>query len=226
MPAMLVGHYSTALLAKTVDTRLPLGVLFVACQLVDIVWAVLLMIRVETVTLTPGFTATNPLDLTYMPYTHSLTAALAWGLMAILLWTVLRSWRGYLGSALIVGAVVAGHWLCDYLVHVPDLPLYGDQHKVGMGLWEYRYPALALEGVMLFGALALYYRATKPLSRAGTYGPLLLALLMFGGQVGSLFGPLPQTTIALGVTGLVAFVSLAIAAQWIDCKRIPRTGAA
>jgi hypothetical protein len=216
---MMVGHYSTALVAKAVDTRLPLGVLFVACQLVDIIWAAFVLGGVERVRLVPEFTASNPLDLHYMPYTHSLTAALGWGLVAIIVWSGLRAWRGWQGAALIVGAVVAGHWFCDLLVHVPDLPLYGDQHKVGLGLWEYRYPALALEGVMFFGALALYYRATRPRTRGGTYGPIILAVVMFGVQVGSLFGPLPKNATELGITGLVAFAVLAILAEWIDRKR-------
>jgi hypothetical protein len=216
---MMIGHYSTALAAKAVDTRLPLGVLFIACQFVDILWAALVLGGVEHVELTPGFTASNPLDLRYMPYTHSLTAALAWGLVAIIVWSALRAWRGWQGAALIVGVVVTGHWLCDLLVHVPDLPLYGNQHKVGLGLWEYRYPALALEAAMFIGALALYYRATRPRTRGGTVGPIILVLVMVGIQAGSLFGPLPENATELGVTGLVGFGLFALLAEWLDRKR-------
>lgn len=216
---MMVGHYGTALAAKAVDSRLSLGALFVACQLVDILWAALVLGGVEQVRLTPGFTASNPLDLHYMPYTHSLAAALGWGLVALVVWSALRAWRNWQGAAVIVAAVVTGHWVCDLLVHVPDLPLYGDQYKVGLGLWQYRYLALALEGVIFFGALALYYGATRPRTRGGTYGPILLAVVMFGVQVGSLFGPLPKNATELGVTGLVAFAVLALVAEWVDRKR-------
>jgi len=72
---------------------------------------------------------------------------------------------------------------------------------------------------MFFGALALYYRATTPRTRGGTYGPIVLAVVMFGVQVGSLYGPLPKNATELALTGLGAFVVLAIVAQWIDGKR-------
>lgn len=53
-------------------------VLFVATQMVDIVWAVLALGGIEQVHIVPGITSANPLDLVYMPYTHSFVAALLW----------------------------------------------------------------------------------------------------------------------------------------------------
>ena len=45
-----------------------------------------------------------------------------------------RHWQ----AAALVGAAVASHWLLDLIVHVPDLPLAGnDSPKLGLGLWRH-----------------------------------------------------------------------------------------
>ena len=61
-------------LAKALDKTIPLWLLFLAVQLVDISWAIFVLLGIEKVRIVPGFTATNPFDLYYFPYTHSLPA--------------------------------------------------------------------------------------------------------------------------------------------------------
>lgn len=38
--------------------------------------------------------------------------------------------------SLLVALAVLSHWILDWLVHRPDLPLYDDAHKVGLALWN------------------------------------------------------------------------------------------
>jgi len=108
----------------------------------------------------PGITASNPLDLYYMPYTHSLAAVALWSTVAIILWKFLPRSRTWSVAAL-VGLAVFSHWLLDLLVHGPDLPVYDDTMKVGLGLWNYPAIALLLEVVLLFGGMAMYMRRTN-----------------------------------------------------------------
>src|SRR5215471_1915811 len=119
---MFVGHYGVSFAAKKSDPEIPLWVLFVAVQLLDVAWAPLVLAGIEKVRIVPGVTASNPLDLYYMPYTHSLVYAL-----------VTRR-RPAATAALIVGAAVFSHWVLDLVVHRPDLPLYDNAAKVGLGL--------------------------------------------------------------------------------------------
>ena len=79
---MFVGHYGVSFAAKKGDASVPLWVLFVAVQLLDFAWAPLVLLGVERVRIVPGFTRTNALDLYYMPYTHSLVAAILWSAAA------------------------------------------------------------------------------------------------------------------------------------------------
>ncbi len=73
---MFVGHYGVSFAAKRGDRSIPLWVLFLAVQLLDVFWSFFVLVGIEKVRIVPGITASNPLDLYYMPYTHSLVAAL------------------------------------------------------------------------------------------------------------------------------------------------------
>src|SRR5438094_6723161 len=176
---MFVGHYGISFAAKRLDKTIPLWVLFLAVQLLDLGWGVLVPLGVEKVRIVPGITASNPLDLYYMPYTHSLVAALLWSLAG---YVVYRSGRGFGASrraALLVGAAVFSHWVLDLVVHRPDLPLYDNTAKMGLGLWNFPALALGLEAVLLFGGMWLYFRS----GAARRTAFVVLGLIMLGVQV-------------------------------------------
>lgn len=75
---MFIGHYGPAFVIKSIRPAIPIWLLFIAVQIVDVAWAVLVLLGIEKVRIVPGITASNPLDLYYMPYTHSLAAAVLW----------------------------------------------------------------------------------------------------------------------------------------------------
>src|SRR5258705_751292 len=85
---MFVGHYGVAFAVKTERNKIPLWVLFVAVQLLDFLWAPFVLLGVEKVHFVPGITATNALDLYYMPYTHSLIGALFWSAVAFAIYKI------------------------------------------------------------------------------------------------------------------------------------------
>jgi carboxypeptidase family protein len=87
---MFVGHYGVSFAVQTINRQIPLWVLFIAVQLLDVMWAPLILLGIEKVRIVPGITASNPLDLYYMPYTHSLIAAVAWSAAG---WALYRAWR-------------------------------------------------------------------------------------------------------------------------------------
>src|SRR5262252_3483389 len=69
---MFVGHYGPSFAGKALDNRIPLWLLFLAVQFVDVLWGIFVLLGIEKVRIVPGITASSPLDLYYMPYTHSL----------------------------------------------------------------------------------------------------------------------------------------------------------
>src|SRR5882724_11243051 len=122
---MFVGHYGPSFAIKSTQRSIPLWSLFIAVQLLDVGWSVLVFLGVEKVRIVPGITASNPFDLYYMPFTHSLFAALAWSIAGILLARFPLGVRKWAGS-LWLGTAVFSHWVLDVVVHRRDMPLYDD----------------------------------------------------------------------------------------------------
>lgn len=215
---MFIGHYGPGLAIRAVRPEIPLWLLFVAAQLVDIAWAVLVFAGVEKLRIVPGITAANPLDLYYMPYTHGLVAALLWSLAMAIVCRRLFRWPRW-SIAAWVGATVLSHWVLDWLVHRPDLPLYGDTAKVGLGLWNYVGLSLALEVASLAAGVWFYVRRTRPRTKVGRYGPAALVLLMVAIQVSSLLGPYPPSATVVAASGIAMYALFASLAGWIDRHR-------
>ena len=208
---MFVGHYGVGFASKRYAPGLPLWVLFIAVQLLDVLWAPFVLLGIEKVRIVPGITRSSPLDLYYMPYTHSLVAAILWSLAAAGLYKVVAS-RATTRAALILGSAVFSHWVLDFVVHRPDLSLYDDTAKVGLGLWNHPAIAFGLEALVLLGGIAVCIRRGVVGTMAGlTFGFAMLAIhtLVF-------FGAPPQSVTAAAVTALAAYVILAFVVSFIE----------
>src|SRR4030095_12606497 len=201
---MFIGHYGVSFAIKAIDRTIPLWILFIAVQLVDVLWGVFVLTGIEKVRIVPGITATNPLDLYYMPYTHSLVGALFWSALGCGGYWMFRKsppataggtdWR--LGAALLVGLAVFSHWILDLIVHRPDLPLYDDTFKMGFGLWNFPAIAFGLEIILLFGGILLYMRSTTAANATGKLGMPILGLVLIAAQSVVFFGAPPSSPAA------------------------------
>lgn len=218
---MFVGHYGVSFACKGVERRLPLWLLFLAAQFVDILWSILELLGIEKIRIVPGITATNPLDLYYMPYTHSLVAAVVWSVLVFLGYRMFVSRRSASADrpAIFLALAVFSHWILDLLVHRPDLPLYDNSHKVGMGLWNYPMPAFALEAAILFGGMWIYMRSTKSGSLVGKYGMPVFGIVLLVVHWISFFGAPPGNPNAAAGALLVLYLGFAAAAAWLETKR-------
>lgn len=157
---MFTGHYSVSFAGKAVKKSIPLWLLFLTVQFIDVLWSIFVLLGIEKVRIVPGITASNALDLYYMPYTHSLLGVLCWSALAYAVCQFIPALRGK-RTGLILAAAVFSHWILDLIVHRPDLSLYDSVGKMGFGLWNYRGAAFALEmAVLLCGAAMLYRTAT------------------------------------------------------------------
>lgn len=214
---MFVGHYGVSFAIKGANKSISLALLFLAVQLVDVLWAIFVMLGVEKVRITPGITATNPLDLYYMPYTHSLVGALFWSAVAFIGYKLARSRAG--NAALLLAAAVFSHWILDFIVHRPDLPLYDDTLKMGLGVWNYPALAFALETTVLFAGVVIYLRSTRAVSVAGKYAVVAFAILLLLLQAVVFFGAPPTSPLSAALTALLSYVVLAAIAFWLERKR-------
>lgn len=216
---MFVGHYGVSFAAKRGDKSIPLWVLFLAVQLLDVFWGAFVLLGIERVRIIPGITASNPLDLYYMPYTHSLVAALLWSLGAYVAYRMVRGFGASHRPALLVALAVFSHWVLDFIVHRPDLALIDDAPKVGLGLWNYPAPAFLLEIAVLFGGMLLYLRATATNTRLGRFGFPVFGGVMLIVQAIALFGAPPPSARVAAIEALVFYAAFAVVAGWLERQR-------
>jgi hypothetical protein len=80
---MFIGHYGVSLALKRADPRLSLGGLFVAVQVLDLLFFSFVLLGIEKMRIVPGFTEYNAYDLYDMPYSHGLVGSLVWSLLAV-----------------------------------------------------------------------------------------------------------------------------------------------
>jgi hypothetical protein len=212
---MFIGHYGISFAAKSLDDKIPLWLLFLAAQLVDIGWAVLILSGHERARITPGLMAASPLDLYYMPYTHSLPSAFGWAGAAAVGYWLWRRWTNWDGAAWLVGLTVFSHWMLDFIAHRPDMPLYGNYYKVGLGLWNSLPATLTVEGGLLCGGVFLYLRAAQ----GRRLGFVLLALALVAMQLANLLGPPPPSSRVVALTGLGAYLTLAAIVYRLERRR-------
>jgi hypothetical protein len=215
---MFVGHYGVAFALKTERNKIPLWVLFVAVQLLDFLWAPFVLLGIEKVRFVPGITATNALDLYYMPYTHSLIGALFWSAVAFAIYKI--GWRNIASNsaALLVGFAVFSHWLLDLIVHRPDLAIYDDTLKVGFGLWNYRGIEFVLEiGILVVGAV-LYLKRNGAIARK--IGIIIFVAVLVLIQTSNTFlRPPPSSDRAFAITALVFYTVFAVIAFLLEKRR-------
>ena len=219
---MFIGHYGPALAAKAVVKTVPLWVLFVAAQWVDFLWAGFVIAGIEKARIVENFLGRSPLDLYYMPFTHGLPSAV---LLSFFIGGVVglafKANRGAI--VLAVAATAFLHWLFDWVVHAPDLPLIFNEMKVGLGLWAYPYVSVPIEIALLFLGLWLYDRAAPSPRRAGTAALWLLGIAMAALQVhNTFFAEHPANPAGFATLSLAAYTTLALLAAGVDTLRRAR----
>ncbi len=153
------GHFGIAFAAKTAAPKMPLWVLLAASEMLDLICFGLAAIGIEKLgesqaSLVEGIRVITP---GVIPWSHGLLMAFAWSAVAaVIFYLVFHEQR----TSIIVGLVVFSHWILDWTVHLPDLPLlFNNSPKLGLGLWG-SGPGLIISGLLeillLAGGAAVY----------------------------------------------------------------------
>jgi hypothetical protein len=217
---MFLGHYGLAYALKRVEPRASLGTLFLSVALVDTMWGLFLLTGWEQARPFPGLTPVTPIEFTSYPLSHSLVAAFAWGLLAggiAYTWPTRDTSRHHWLKALVIGAAVASHWFLDLIVHLPDLPLAGnDSHKLGLGLWKSLPGTLVAELAVFIGGFLLYLVWRRKKGRPGQGRAWFLAGLLLLIYAANLLSPPPENMKVVGAAALAGSLVLAGLAAWVD----------
>jgi hypothetical protein len=214
---MFIGHFGIAFAAKRAAPRTSLGATFVAAQFADLLWPILLLTGAEHVRIEPN--AENSfltLNFVSYPWSHSLLMQILWGVgLALLYFALSRNIRG----SIVIGALVPSHWILDWVVHVPDLPLYpGGVGRFGLGLWRAPTVTIVLELIVFAAGAAVYARTTRArdgVGKFGYWGLVLFLLVLYGASIVS---PPPSSVRALAIAALIGW-PLSLLPWWVDRHR-------
>lgn len=216
---MFIGHYAVGLASKRAAPHASLGALIAAPILLDLLWPIFLLIGREHVVIQPNSNPFLRLDFVSYPISHGLVAVIGWAtLFAALYFGIAR----YALGAIAIWIGVISHWLLDYVVHRPDLPLYAGGRLLGLGLWNHRWLTIVIEVSMFFIAIWTYQRQTRAKNKIGQYGfwAFILFLLITYGLAA--FGPPPPSVRAIAVGTLFSWLFVPWA-WWFDRHREPRS---
>ena len=213
---MFVGHYAAAMAAKAIEPKAPMWTLAAASQLVDIGWSAFIITGVEHASVDPSLPGST-LVLDYMPWTHSLPAALAWSAGAALLVMVLLHLP--IWASVAVGLTVFSHWLLDLLVHRPDLALWPGGERVGLALWNYPVIEQAVEIGLIAICGAAWVGSRQTLGRFAWPALAFIGFLVVL-QIVAMLSPQPEGPLeaASGATILAIYLVVVIVAALADLR--------
>lgn len=213
---MFIGHNALAFGMKRVAPEVSLGVGFLAVQLPDLLWPVLLLLGVEKVEPVVGETPFLNLDFVSYPYSHSLLGMVVLGLLLAVVWYLACGARTVRGFLVVFGLVVS-HWVLDWVTHRPDLPLSFSGGEYGLGMWFSPVLTMVLELGLFFGLLSVYLRSTRAVGRS--WGLWCLVGLLVLIYLANAFSPPPPSWQAVAWAGLLSWL-FPVWAWLVDRKRV------
>ena len=143
-----INHAATGLIIKKIYPDVPMPVILVSVQLIEIIWVVLNFLGIEKTTTENKIKSVSDIHLEYMPFSHSVfsTAVLAAGALII---PALFFRAYYLGMAIALG--ICSHIVLDLISHARDIVImpFLTSRKFGMGLYE--KPIIAFVFEIIYG---------------------------------------------------------------------------
>ena len=218
---MFIGHYSIGLASKKFAPRTSMGALIAAPILLDLLWPIFLLVGWEHVSISPNNNPFLRLQFDSYPISHGLVAVIGW---ATLFASIYFGFTRYLAGAIVIWIGVASHWLLDFIVHVPDLPLMAHGRVYGLGLWNHRWLTLAIELAMFAVAIWTYQRETRAKDKIGLYAFLAFVIVLLAAYAGAAFGPAPPSVKKLAAITLLTWLMIPWA-WWFDAHREIKPGA-
>jgi len=213
---MFIGHYGPAFFeTKGGETGLAIKLwqAFIAVQLIDIVHMGLLLMGLEG-----PIHAAGEVPLFNVPYSHSLISSL-----------ILSGMAGGIGCLFIgrkkrifwiIFSLTFSHWILDWVVHRPDLPLYPGGVGYGLGLWNFPVLAFCLEMGLVYLGTFWWLSKSRAKSRLYTILPWGLVGIMTMFQYVFIFAPpAAPTPIMTATLGMVTYVGLAGLIAWAESGR-------
>lgn len=171
---MMIGHFALGVATKQFKPMIPIWILLLAPQFMDVVFVPFVLIGLESF----EFGSYGQLSLN-IQYSHSLVGALA--IAAVAYWIGNRFWKSGHGG-IVLASLSFSHWILDVLMHRPDMVILpgnlGNLPLMGFGLWDFEFGSLVTEIAMAVIAVVLYFHWARKEQKGARWfaGPAIIAL--------------------------------------------------
>jgi hypothetical protein len=158
-----INHAATALIIKKIYPDVPIAIILVSVQLIEILWVALNFLGTEKTTTENSVKSVSDVHLEYMPFSHSVASTIVLAAGAWIL-IVLGFNAVDLGTAVALG--ISSHLVLDLISHARDITVapFLAGRKFGLGLYEKPAAAFVFEtfyGIFCWwvygGGIALFW---------------------------------------------------------------------
>jgi len=169
---MYIGHYGVAYALKNKNKPIPLWLLFISVQFIDLLAFVLIILGIERINYTGHENPFFRTVIEYLPYSHSLFFNLIYALITFLFfWKFKNKLWG-----IVLSVAFLSHWFIDLLFQYNNLPIFFDSYKVGFGLWN--FPLFSFFSEIIFIIITAYFLYTDKTYKIKRSLFLVLNLIM------------------------------------------------
>jgi FtsH-binding integral membrane protein len=217
---MFVGHFAIGFGAKRWAPKTSVGTLVFAALLADLLVFLFVAAGIEHISIQPGITRINALNLYDFAWSHSLVMDIVWGALLAVVYFLSRRHRR---AAWVLFAAVLSHWVLDWASHRPDMPLAPGFHRYyGLGLYNSPLGLLIVEGGLWVIGIILYLRATRARGFAGRLVLWTFIMVFTALWFLSFTGAAPPSLHVLVTVDLILFPIVFAWAYWIDHLRLAK----
>lgn len=189
---MILGHYASALVAKTELPKFPLWILLICANLADFIWIALGFAGVEAPLPKSVLDATFNNIMVTMTYSHDLLPTI---LLAIAIYFLVRIFAKSPKAAVWCAGLVILHFECDLVAGYEHHIAGTDSPSIGLNTYQ-RAPhtALIIEAVF---AIVCIYLFTNRMRQQGQAIPRKTQILLYGFFLIGILAWWPTATIPL-----------------------------
>lgn len=180
---MFLGHFALGAAAKPVAPKMPIWILLLAPQFMDLVFIILYVFGIEGVRPDGNLEVYGQFKGNIL-YSHSLVGALL--ISAVAFGIGKTFWKSTFNGWVLAGLSFS-HWPLDLWVHHQDMPILpgnlGGLPLLGFGAWNYPGLILGVEIALAVVGVGLYFgwANKEKLTPRWYIGPIIVAIL-FGLQ--------------------------------------------
>jgi hypothetical protein len=156
-----INHAATALIINRKWPGVPMLLVLLSVQLIEVLWVVFNLLGIEVTTTEPEVRALNDIHLAYMPYSHSIATS---AVLAVVVWLVVGKLLKKPMWGIALAVAVASHIVLDLATHVDDIALAPGMGSPKFGSNLYGVPLLALAVETVYGVWCWWvFRGSKAL---------------------------------------------------------------